>query len=231
MTDPPELPDAESCPECAAVVPPEAEACPACGARLFDRGPEEGRSEHFRQGEDQPVWDPIEALDEEGRLREPPVPDFEDLVTVFQGAMSEAMALRATLGARGFETYIRDDATKVIDPFITGGYAFSVSLDAPASDAYAILRSLAEDSPDEPPRELTPNEELEQRLEVLARGTIFATFLFLTAPIGLVLAARWMWLSRSYRGRPPNRARVALFSIVCLIETLALLAMTLVIHD
>jgi hypothetical protein len=151
------------------------------------------------------------------------LPDAEELVTVFQGSRSEALAIRAALADRGFETSIRDDAIKVVDPVVTGGYPLSVSLDAPAVHAEAILRWLAEDQPEGRPREITPDVELEKRLEALTLSITLSAILFLAAPIGLVLAARYGWLSRFSRGRPPHRAKVIWLSLACLVETAALL--------
>jgi hypothetical protein len=220
MNAPHEPLDPEHCTECGGSIPPEAEVCPACGARLFDQGPEDTRSEHFRQGEEQPRWNPIEALDGQGKLHLQRVPDFEGLVPIFRGSMAEAVALRATLGARGFETYVRDESTKVIDPLITGGYVFDVTLDAPVSDAEAIQRLLAEERADWPEQELTPEEKLHKQLERLARNIILTALLF--PPIGVVLVVRYAWLSRSCRGKQPGLGRVIVFGFICLAATLCM---------
>lgn len=201
-----QLTPVEQCPACEATIEPEAEACERCGEPLFqsrleDRAPRPLSVRHA---------------------------EFDGLVPVQGGSLSEMMGLQAALGSKGFETFLSDQETKVIDPFITGGYCLGSTLLAHHHDVAAIREALADDKLradtepllEEP--ESTPEDEMDAGLRDLARrigwsavaGSIVPV---LFAPLGLVFA--WFYYGEITRtGRSAGVALAFFATLFCLAQ-------------
>jgi len=67
-----------------------------------------------------------------------------ELVTIFTGDFSAVLAMEALLRGEGFHPFIPDRNIKTIDPFITGGGVFQVTLAVPESEAQKALACLEE---------------------------------------------------------------------------------------
>ena len=199
--------DVEHCPACGGKIPPEAGLCPGCGLRLFET--------------DSPL--PAAGPDRD------PVTAFVNTRPVFAGTPSEVMAMQAGLGARGFRTLIQDDSTKVIDPFVTGGYCLGSTLLAPEDQADAIAAAIAEDAaPGDPaePGEVAPDRPEEgpsgpeDELRDLGRRIGWCGISGLFAPVGFVFA--WLYFRGVLRlKRCPRGFALALgATLLCIVNTL-----------
>ena len=65
-------------------------------------------------------------------------------ITVLTGSHPQVLTVQALLEARGIPTFIPDQTTKVMDPFITGANPFSLDLCVPAEAVGDARRVLAE---------------------------------------------------------------------------------------
>lgn len=70
--------------------------------------------------------------------------DPKDLTTVFRGSMAEVLLIHGVLNSLEFRTFVADETTKTIYPFITGGNIFELSLEAPREEATQIAVALKE---------------------------------------------------------------------------------------
>lgn len=209
----------EHCPGCGAKLEPEAEQCGSCGRKLFDIGPEDSRGAHFRQGEDA-VGDPFELLDEEGSYGDPPPPEFHDLVPVAAGELPEMMALRASLGAQGYETHLSDDQLKVIDPLITGGYVFGSTLLAPQASVAAI-RQIVDAAKARRRQEPESEDPLLVKFKRAERNMMLSVLL--TPPAGTVIGFYYVALLRKLNPRPRGWGWGIVLWVLCLGVTAFLL--------
>jgi hypothetical protein len=78
-------------------------------------------------------------------------PEYTDLEPVFFGSYVEAVTIRSTLDANGYETFIPNENMKVTDPFVTGANALDVQLLARAGEVEeirALLDELRERGPE-----------------------------------------------------------------------------------
>lgn len=167
---------------------------------------------------------------------------YRPMRSVFTGTIGEVTAMQATLSAQGFETFIEQEMTKTLDPFVTGGNVFAVTLSAPADQAPAIEAALREmkergpatdvGAPQEPERLREEDDEESAsedaaptlaELEALGRRIRWCTFETLLAPIALMLGATY--LAGTYgRARMPARHGLTLVALViALVELGALL--------
>lgn len=64
--------------------------------------------------------------------------------TVFQGPPGLVEVLRARLGAEGIETFVPDELTKQVEPFMAGPDPFGRTLQVPAADAARAAAILAD---------------------------------------------------------------------------------------
>jgi len=221
----------ERCPACDSEVPPEAEKCPSCNLVFIEASERHDRQGRYRQGEDT-IGDPIQLLDEDESLARPPEVEFQDLTTVFEGSISEVMAVKAALGARGFETYTQDDQTKVMDPFITGGNVFLVTLRAPTDTAPAILEILREvrgRARADAPR--TPEEAERHEVEKIGRRIVLSAMFFFTAPIGFYFGFIYFVRLTRTAERPSDRGWVVFWWLVTVVEIVFLFGLYLAITD
>ncbi len=206
------------CPECGvALIPPDLPPVPT--GRAVDAEPD---AVLYRQGEDMAV-DPIKALDDTGTLPRKDV-EFMDLTTVHSGSWSEVLAAKASLGARGFETYIQDEATKIIDPFITGGSALIYTLKAPVDTADEIRWLLEEDRARlaEPEVPASPEERERMKAEALGQRIILAAIFLFTGPIGFVMGLYYINNLLILKQRPSDWGWVVFWFLVCALETLGM---------
>jgi hypothetical protein len=149
-------------------------------------------------------------------------------ITIFAGPFPKALALQATLEAQGIATFLADETTKVMDPFITGANPLAVELRVPedaraeveeflASSA-AAGRNALRNEPDtesgaEPGAEPGAAEDAAEQAARLARRIRWC---LLFAGLGWAVGA---WIGPSYlraAGRlpappPDHRATVALW--------------------
>lgn len=222
----------DPCPACGWKVTVRDVRCPGCGVALTppDSPPlptgravgEEPDAVLYRQGEDTTV-DPIKALDDTGTLPRKEV-EFMDLATVYSGSWSEVLAAKASLGARGFETYIQDEATKIIDPFLTGGSALIYTLKAPADTAREIHRLLEADRARlaEPEVPVTAEDRARIKTEALGRRIILSAIFFFTGPAGVVLGLYYIQNLMVVKQRPSDWGWVVFWFLVCALETLGM---------
>lgn len=199
----------EQCPACGATIEPEAEACARCGERLFESRLEDRAPRPL----------PVRRA------------EFDGLVAVQGGSLSEMMGLQAALGSKGFETFLSDQETKVIDPFITGGYCLGSTLLAHHHDVAAIREALADDELRAQTESLaedpvpTPEEETDAGLRDLARrigwsAVAGAMTPILFAPLGLVFA--WIYYREATRtGRSAGSALAIFATLFCLTQITA----------
>ena len=78
-------------------------------------------------------------------------PEYTDLEPIFFGAYVEAVTIRSTLAANGYETFIPNENIKVMDPFVTGANALDVQLLARVGEVEeirALLDELRESAPE-----------------------------------------------------------------------------------
>jgi hypothetical protein len=221
----------DRCPACGSEIPPEAERCPSCKLSLIEAAERDDREARHRQGEDT-FDDAIQLLDEEAPLPRQPEVEFQDLTTVFEGSISEVMAVKASLGARGYETYTQDDQTKVMDPFITGGNAFLVTLKAPtdtAPEILEILREVRERTRDDRPR--TPEEKERDEVEKIGRRIILSAMFFFTAPIGFFFGFPYFVRFVRMTKRPSDWGWVIFWWLVTVVELVLLFGLYLAITE
>jgi len=213
----------DRCPACAGELPPEAEKCPTCDLSFLETSEPDDRGSGHRPGDD--------TFDDAPLPRQPEV-EFQELTTVFEGSISEVMAVKAALGARGFETYTQDDQTKVMDPFITGGNVFLVTLKAPVDTAPEILKILDEvrdrTRDDTPP---TPEEAERDEVEKLGRRIILSAVFFFTAPIGFYFGFIYFARLVTMAKRPSDWGWVVFWWLVTVVETAFFVGLGLLIFD
>lgn len=140
------------------------------------------------------------------------------LQTIFKGPYGEAIALRAILEQEGYETLILDENIKNIDPFMLGGIAFHVTLQASEEQAEEILRFLRENraapEPPEPPQPPSSVEMLGQRVRWLAAFMILA-------PLVVYFGFRYLLRSAGQHPRPRNHALTYTVIVFALLEVVA----------
>ena len=61
--------------------------------------------------------------------------EYTDLVPVFCGTHVEVMTLRSAIEAHGFTTFVPSENMKLMDPFVTGANALTMTLVTPAGQA------------------------------------------------------------------------------------------------
>lgn len=138
--------------------------------------------------------------------------------TVFQGPPGTVDVLRARLGAEGIETFVPDELTKMVDPFMAGPDPFGRTLQVPAADAARAAAVLA-DHPTVGARgageageedeagtghEADAADGVPDPLDAQAMRTILLAVLLVTAPLALLSGAAYLWACRK-QGR---RARL-----------------------
>ncbi len=177
----------ERCPACGSPLPDDTKRCPSCGIRLPASA---GSGEEGGTG----PWTPV-----------------------FQGEMTQVLPLRAALGASGIPAYIRDERIKNLDPFLTGGYGFSVTLMVPSSRAREALEKIG--GKDWKPSSASGGEK-GGTLEDLADRIRWAALCMVTAPIGLAYLP--FYLRRvARRGEHPKGHGLTLAAgLLCLFLTL-----------
>jgi hypothetical protein len=145
-------------------------------------------------------------------------------ITVFTGPFPKALALQATLEAQGIATFLADETTKLMDPFITGANPLAVELRVPEdaraeveeflASAAAARRNALRNEPDSGPR--TETGAADDAAEQAARLARRIRWCLLFAGLGWAVGA---WIGPSYlraAGRLPappkdHRATVALW--------------------
>ncbi|MBI3819580.1 MAG: hypothetical protein HY286_12875 [Planctomycetes bacterium] len=148
-------------------------------------------------------------------------PVARELVQVYSGRLGEVIAMRAALAASGFETFVQDELTKSIDPYMTGGNAFEVYLLAGRDDAPAI-RSWLNEMEGTPGRGEPNSVELEKQLkelEKLGERVRWCT-LDILQPLGVYLGMKYLARVQSLGIRPKlYNSTLAAFTwnIVCTI--------------
>ena len=126
------------------------------------------------------------------------------LVTVHAGPLWEMQLLQGQLEELGVPSFIPDETTKAVDPFITGGNPLATNLQVPeeyADRAMALIernRRVAEQQ--EPPADATPLDTALARQGRLGRRIRWAAIAWFTAPLALVMGV--VYLARLERGRP-----------------------------
>src|SRR5689334_13126081 len=131
-------------------------------------------------------------------------------VTILEAPRPRVEVVRGLLDAEGIATFVPDDLTKTVDPFITGGNAFTVTLQVPADDlerARAVAArhvecaSATQASVPESPRtgDLAADEDDEQAaaepddpVEGHATRTVLCTCLLVTVPLALVFGVLYL---------------------------------------
>ena len=161
----------ETCPACGGPLPEGAAKCPHCGITLIQA--EERNRENV---ENAPL----------------------NLVPVFRGEMSQVLPLQAALEAEGIPTFIQDEHIKYLDPFLTGGYGFGITLLVPrnrAEDALRMIRNKKDRALPEP----TPKKAA---LEDIAHRIRWAALHMVTGPLGLVLFPSYLYRVFKTGARP-----------------------------
>jgi hypothetical protein len=113
-------------------------------------------------------------------------------ITIFAGPFPKALALQATLEAQGIRTFLADETTKVMDPFITGANSLSVELRVSEQDRAEVEAFLATFADSEAPEPSEAEREAEDALR-LAR---LLRWCLVFAPVGWIVGA---WLGWEYR--------------------------------
>lgn len=174
---------------------------------------------------------------------------YRELKTVFVGSFSGALALQAALAARGLETFILDEMVKTIDPFITGGNALDVRLQAPADrekDTVAVIRELHRDpgvlqegaataveggSAGEPEPVLTEKEDdigqcpdpLLAEVEDLGARVRWASLVGVIGPLGIAYGLRYFLKAERLSRRPRQHGINVVAFFLCIVWTGVLL--------
>lgn len=120
-------------------------------------------------------------------------------ISVFNGPVWEALAVQSLLTEAGLLAHVPDSNTRLIDPYITGGDAFSLSVLVPLDSRESALalvqsRSAATQSADEP--------QPDTKLADFARRMRWMTVLMWTAPIALVMGIVYLARVRRSGVRP-----------------------------
>ena len=149
-----------------------------------------------------------------------------ELVPVYRGPLPEILALRASLGAEGIETVIRNENIKSIDPFITGGAIFDATLLAPEDAAQEAARSIRElrGRHDDSERATEAASE-PSRAEALGKRIRWSCAAFLFAPLALYLTPAYLREAR--KGQPPGHGSTLFAIAVACVEVLAMVAVAL----
>lgn len=207
--EPSDLSDvAERCPACRARIAAEARTCVACGRVLFD-------AEHG-PWTDAFLADPIEALDEDGKLPRLANLEFQELEPVFVGSLSEALALRASLGAMGLAVFLVDETMKSVDPFITGADVFNVGIVAACDQADRVREAIADVERDDV-------ERAEDRGAAATRLSRFALVgLIMFPPVSVVACVRALRLGVGHGLRIGAVSWILVMLLVALCETLVI---------
>ena len=136
-------------------------------------------------------------------------------VTVYGGPIWEAQMVRDRLDDEGIESFLPDETTKVVDPFITGGNPLAVALQVRAPDAeraQALVATYHKAPPEgEEAHEVPDGEEDEEEddgddLDWLATRTRWASLLLITAPFAIVTGVLYLIACRDEKRRAPYHA-------------------------
>lgn len=135
----------------------------------------------------------------------------ERWVAVFNGPTWEALAVQAQLEGEGIATLVPNRETRVMDPFVTGGDAFSLEVMVPASMSASALTIL---QPNDLASEPAVVADSALRLAKLGLRIRWAAVMTVTAPLALVMGVIYLARVRKLGERPAehgwNVAAIAL---------------------
>lgn len=140
-------------------------------------------------------------------------------VSVYAGPVWKAMAVQSMLDEAGILTQVPDSNTRTIDPFITGGDAFSLAVLVPEDAAQAARAIVADHERVSEPRVVAPGDPTVHRI---AHNMRWLTTLVVTTPIAFVLGL--VYLSRVRRAgiRPADHGfNVFTFAVAGLLSLAA----------
>jgi hypothetical protein len=132
-------------------------------------------------------------------------------ITVYTGPVWRALSVQSLLDEAGFLTQVPDSNTRTMDPFITGGDAFSLDVLVPRREAQAALAVVASYGA----RPATAvRAEGDARLGTFARRMrwmttmvfVAPTTLVLTAPIAFGMGLAYLVRARRSEARPAEHA-------------------------
>ncbi len=144
--------------------------------------------------------------------------------TVFEGVPGQAGVLRAMLEADGLTTFVPDETTKLVDPFITGVSPLLATVQVP-EDQVARARELLADGGARPTPGATAGDDddaalIDAKLNAYVLPSILFTVLGLTAPLALITG--WYYLKACERYE--RRARLHVVILLCLAASLLVLS-------
>jgi len=153
--------------------------------------------------------------------------------TVYTGPVWRALSVQSLLDEAGFLTQVPDANTRTMDPFITGGDAFSLSVLVPARDSTAALDVVASHEQPGPTSAASERDsklaKLAHRLRWLTAMVVIAPVFFLTAPIALVLGFVYLVRVRRSETLPAEHgfnlitiAVAGLFTVVAIVTIVAM---------
>src|SRR5690606_27590606 len=129
-------------------------------------------------------------------------------VTIYRAPIYNLYIVRAKLDAFGIETNIPDAHIKVLDPWITGGgLALDADLQVPIQDQKRALSVL---------RKFPPGQGsglIHTELDRIAQRIRWGSILWITAPIALYLAPRYLSMAKMSDEKPPYHW-MTIFAIV-----------------
>jgi hypothetical protein len=129
--------------------------------------------------------------------------DASRWTTVYTGPVWRALSVQSLLDEAGFLTQVPDSNTRTIDPFITGGDAFSLSVLVPERDMSAALAVVASHEKSAP---ATAPAERDTALARLAHRMRWLTTMVVTAPIAFALGLVYLVRVRRADVRPADHA-------------------------
>jgi hypothetical protein len=159
-------------------------------------------------------------------------------VTVLEASRVKVDVVRGVLDSEGIATFVPDELTKLADPFITGGNAFTVRLQVPAADVERARALIAQAPMPPEPAEAAADEREEQEeraeqeesdaaykdpVERNAERTIFSAALVVTFPLALLFGTLYLvaWRVHGHRARLHGLVLAVFFASLALTIVLA----------